>query len=254
MPNDLTLLAAVGLGILHSMEPGHGKGVMSAYLLSTRAKALQACFLGLITALSHALSIFLLAGIASLTVHHVTPTEWVHGIEALSGFFILIIGVLRLIQSVKPHIVTVGSWSGKTGSIISAAHSTEGESHDHHDHDHEHHHHFHYHPKKAPTRLSQFFLVGFLTGIIPCPSALAIILAAVSSHQVMVGIQLVAAFSLGGALTMASLGYIMSRTSGKIRAINEGFIKLLSIGSALLIIGLGAAVTIRASIHIWLSM
>lgn len=260
MSGELSILAAIGLGIFHSLEPGHGKGIMSAYLLNSRAKAYQAIYLGLITALSHALSIFLLAILASFSIHHVTPTEWTHGLELVSGFFIVLIGLSRFIQSVKPSIVTVRTFSGFSSSEDmnhqkdNHSHSIDEHHHGHHYYQHSHHdghRHFHYHPKKEPTNLKELFWVGFLTGIIPCPSALAIILGAVSAHHLFVGIQLVVAFSLGGAITMASIGYLMSRASVKVKPNkNYTLTKMLSIVSALLILLLGIVIIGRAILHL----
>lgn len=250
MGGELSILAAIGLGILHSLEPGHGKGIMSAYLISTRAKAYQAFLLGILTACSHALSIFLLAVLAAFSIHHLTPSQWTHGLELVSGFFIVIIGFSRLIQSVRPHIVTVRTYTGQTDPDAEQFHTDPDHSHHGHAH-HAGHHHLHYHPKKDPTNLKEFVWVGFLTGIIPCPSALAIILTAVGAHHTLVGAKLIIAFSLGGALTMATIGYLMSRAAEKIKpSKNYGSIKLLSMGSALLILLLGAVVLGRAVLHL----
>ena len=45
-----TLPAVIGLGALHSLEPGHGKGVITAYLISSGAKIKDAVLIGLISA------------------------------------------------------------------------------------------------------------------------------------------------------------------------------------------------------------
>lgn len=241
MYSNLSLAAAFGLGVLHSLEPGHGKGVMSAYILSTRANAVQAILLGLIAALSHALSIFLLAWLASLSVLHFTPEQFIHWLELFSGFFILIIGGLRLKSGLKREIVVVKKWTPE-GS----------HPHTHHSHGHSHSRHFHYHPKKAPTNLSQFFSVGFLTGIIPCPSALALILTTISSHHLFTGIRLVFAFSIGGALTMAFLGLAISQASQKVKKTDHvGFVKFMTVASGGLILFLGATVVTTAVFHLF---
>ena len=63
-----TIPAAIGLGALHSLEPGHGKGVISAYLISSGAKIKDAVMLGIISASAHTLSIALLALSDSSTI------------------------------------------------------------------------------------------------------------------------------------------------------------------------------------------
>lgn len=250
--SSLSLAAALGLGVLHSLEPGHGKGVMSAYILSTRANALQSTLLGLIAALSHALSIFLLAWLASLSVQYVTPDQFIHWLEFVSGVFILMIGVARLKSGLKHEIITV-----KRLTVEKPHGHTPNLQHDHH-HQESHHHshtharHFHYHPKKPPANLRQFMTVGFLTGIIPCPSALALILAAISTHHLFTGVKLVFAFSIGGALTMAALGLAISHASQKVKKIeNVYFVKMMTVASGALIVILGFVVVTTAFLHVF---
>jgi nickel/cobalt transporter (NicO) family protein len=248
--SNLSLAAAIGLGVLHSLEPGHGKGVMSAYIMSTRANAVQAIFLGLIAAFSHALSIFLLAWLASLSILHFTPDQLIHWLELFSGFFILIIGGIRLKSGLKREIVTVRKWTKERPH--SHANHSHAHTHIHDSHGHSHSRHFHYHPKKAPTNLRQYFSVGFLTGIIPCPSALALILAAISTHHLFTGIKLVFAFSIGGALTMACLGLAMSHASQKVKKTDHvGFVKFMTVASGCLILFLGAVVVTTAIYHLF---
>lgn len=233
---ELSLIAAIGLGALHSLEPGHGKGVMSAYIVSSRANAFQSILLGVISSISHALSIFLIATIATLSLNIMTPDHLIHWLELFSGAVIVIIGSSRLAKQLRRDIVTVRTWSG-------AAVNTSG-----------HHHHHHYHPTKEPTNLLQFFSVGFLTGIIPCPSALAIILAAIGSHHTLLGIKLVIAFSFGGAATMATLGYLMSQASQKVNQTEHlSFIRTINILSALLILLLGLVILYQALHHLSLN-
>ena len=52
---------AIGLGVLHSLEPGHGKGVVSAYLITHHAKVKDVIIVGIISAIAHTLSIVFLA-------------------------------------------------------------------------------------------------------------------------------------------------------------------------------------------------
>ena len=84
-------------------------------------------------------------------------------------------------------------------------------SHDHdHGHSHEHGHshggkHHHHH---MPDDLSWRGLVGMgaAAGLIPCPSALVVLLGAISQHEVALGLLLIVAFSLGLAGTLSALG------------------------------------------------
>jgi nickel/cobalt exporter len=51
--------------------------------------------------------------------------------------------------------------------------------------------------------------LGLTSGIIPCPSALVVLLGAVAYHKVGLGLLLILAFSLGLALVLTGIGLVM---------------------------------------------
>ena len=56
--------AAIMLGALHGLEPGHSKTMMAAFIIAIRGTIAQAVLLGLSAAISHSLLIWLLAALA----------------------------------------------------------------------------------------------------------------------------------------------------------------------------------------------
>ena len=60
----LFLPAAILLGALHGLEPGHSKTMMAAFIVAIRGTIGQAVLLGLSAAISHSLIIWVLAGAA----------------------------------------------------------------------------------------------------------------------------------------------------------------------------------------------
>jgi nickel/cobalt exporter len=60
----LFLPAAILLGALHGLEPGHSKTMMAAFIVAIRGTIGQAVMLGLSAAISHSLIIWVLAGAA----------------------------------------------------------------------------------------------------------------------------------------------------------------------------------------------
>ncbi len=237
MYGGLSLLAALGLGALHSLEPGHGKGVMSAYIVTSKAKAFHAVLIGIIAAISHSISICLIAYLSTLSITNWTPDTLVHWIELGSSLIIIYIGMTRLISVYSQKTVTVKKWGVNAPT--------------HHHHGHGHHHHFHLHTDTEPKTLSQFFWVGFLTGIIPCPSALVVILAAIGSHHLIIGIRLAIAFSIGSALTLATIGYLLSHTASKLQKLeNDFFARMLTVFSSCIIILLGMLVLFTSIQHL----
>jgi nickel/cobalt transporter (NicO) family protein len=228
----LSIPAAIGLGALHSLEPGHGKGVISAYLIATRGKARDAVLLGLISAVTHSMSIVILSVAATSAVKLLTPDSLTRWLELLSGILITIIGARILYRHVRPRIVSIGKLSAKHDEIS-----------EHHHHEHHHHH----HNQRKPSSLAGIVTVGLLTGLIPCPSAMAIFLASLTADQIALGLVLVASFSIGSAVTMSVIGVLIVHAGKTVKQMDRiGFVRSLNLLSSLLILGLGVVVTFQA--------
>lgn len=230
-----TFPAVIGLGALHSLEPGHGKGVISAYLISSGAKIKEAIMIGLISALAHTLSITLLAVSASTAVNVLVPEKLTHWLQLFSGVVVIYIGF---------NIITQRFFEYYEGKKLH-----DHRLHSHCCHDHGSHNPGHHQTGGGARPASRFnlFLTGFFTGIVPCPSALAILLAAVSSNQIPLGLGLVAAFSIGGAITMVTIALLVVRTSHKIQKLERWqVVNRLALMSSCLIIFLGGAVIFQA--------
>jgi len=118
----------------------------------------------------------------------------------VSGLIILVLGLWMLRTR----------WAGLRGRLHTHHHKHVGHSHDHkqHTHDHTHHHHHADKNSKAPTFRS-LILLGISGGIIPCPAAIAILLAAVSTGNTGKGIGLVLLFSVGLAIALVGIGLIV---------------------------------------------
>jgi nickel/cobalt transporter (NicO) family protein len=228
----LSIPAAIGLGALHSLEPGHGKGVISAYLIATRGKTRDAVLLGLVSSITHTFSIIILSVAATSAVKLLAPDSLTRWLELLSGVLITIIGARILYRHVRPRMVSIGKLSANHDAI-----------HEHHHHGHHHHHHDH----KKPSSLAGIVTVGLLTGLIPCPSAMAIFLASITADQISLGLVLVSAFSLGSAVTMSVIGILIVNAGKTVKQMDRiGFVRSLNLLSSLLILGLGVAVTFQA--------
>ena len=86
--------------------------------------------------------------------------------------------------------------------------------------------------------------------LIPCPSALVVLLGAISQHEVALGLLLVTAFSLGLAATLTALGLLVvyaSRWSQRVRGPLSGRLAgALPALSAAIIVAAGTLLTVRA--------
>ena len=85
-------------------------------------------------------------------------------------------------------------------------------------------------------------------GVIPCPTALVVLLAAISLHRVGYGLVLIVAFSLGLALTVTSIGLVAvtARRAFTRIGLDGPVVKALPALSALVVLALGVVMTARA--------
>ena len=235
-----TLPAVIGLGALHSLEPGHGKGVITAYLISSGAKIKDAIAIGLISALAHTLSITLIAISASSAIKVLVPENLIHWFQLISGIVVIYIGLNIITQKFFDYYEAKQKPNKAHESKTCACSS------------HCNHHHF----KPHSVRSSRFnlFLTGFFTGIVPCPSALAILLAAVSANKIPLGLELVGAFSIGGSITMVAIAVFVVRASHTIKKLERWqVVNRLALVSSFLIIFLGGAVIFQSLERIGIS-
>lgn len=188
--NDLaTLLAAIlvamVLGGLHALGPGHGKAMVGAYLVGSRGTAWQAVILGTTVTVTHTVGIYALGAVTLLATQYVLPERLYPVLGVISGMLVVLIGAAMLRLRVR--------------GLRNPPRPHDGADHEHGDAPGQHRHH-------APVRLRGLLALGISGGLIPCPTALVVLLAAVSFHNVLLGMVLVAAFSVGLAGVLTGLG------------------------------------------------
>jgi nickel/cobalt exporter len=223
------LLSAFAWGMLHALSPGHGKAMVAAYLVGTRGTARHALALGLTVTVTHTIGVFAL-GLVTLTLSQfVLPEDLYPWLNLASGLLIVGVGagVLRTRLVRARH-----------------AHHHAHDEHHHHEHGHDHHHHP---PERITTR--GLLAMGASAGLIPCPSALVVLLGAVAQHQVALGLVLIVAFSAGLAATLVALGIAVVTASGRITRHIDATGRVATIApavSAVAIVAVGLALTARA--------
>lgn len=92
------------------------------------------------------------------------------------------------------------------------------------------------------------FAMGASAGLIPCPSALVVLLAAVSQNELTLGLLLIVAFSVGLAGTLTGLGLGVVYATRLLPRLQFGgrLVSALPAISALMIVAVGLALTARA--------
>ena len=98
--------------------------------------------------------------------------------------------------------------------------------------------------------------MGAAAGLIPCPSALVVLLGAIAQHQVALGLLLIVAFSAGLAMTLTALGLVVvySRRAISRFSIPSGVTTALPALSAVVIVGVGFVLTANALPQICLNV
>jgi ABC-type nickel/cobalt efflux system permease component RcnA len=243
-------LIAAGLGALHALEPGHGKTIVAAYLVSSRGTARHAVLLGLVVTASHTAGVYLLGIITLYASRYIVPDQLYPWLGAISGLSVVAMGVFIFLR----HL------TGESGEHSHAS----GENHSH----------WFLSMFKgsrqrtandetttasiaAPNEnrrvsLRELCLLGITGGIVPCPAALVVLLSAFSLHRIGFGLFLITAFSFGLAtvlvivgLTMVYAKQFMAPRIGK----GASFIRILPLVSSafMVILGVGIAVSAFAS-------
>ena len=90
--------------------------------------------------------------------------------------------------------------------------------------------------------------MGAAAGLLPCPSALVVLLAAISQHEVALGMLLIVAFSLGLAGTLTGLGVavVHARRFVPPRIATSRLAALMPAASAVVVVALGLVLAARA--------
>ena len=96
-------------------------------------------------------------------------------------------------------------------------------------------------------KLPVLLALGIAGGLLPDPAALALLLAALSSGKVLLGLMTVVVFSLGFAATLVVVGIIAAKVGEKVLEwLNSIWIVRVQILTTLLIVGMGVVLTIKA--------
>lgn len=207
----LSLALALFWGAAHALTPGHGKAIVAAYLVGSRGKARHAVALGGIVTVTHTIGVFALGLVTLALSEFLVPEDLYPWLNLTAALLVVGVGVTVLRRRLRDRI---------------------------HPHNH-HHHHDH-----GPGLLA----VGISGGILPCPTALVVLLAAISLHRVGFGLLLIVAFSLGLASVVTGIGLLAvsaRRLFSRLR-LEGAAVRTLPAVSAAAIVVLGLVMTFRS--------
>jgi nickel/cobalt transporter (NicO) family protein len=228
------LAAAFGWGALHALSPGHGKAMVAGYLVGSRGTARDAAILGLTVTATHTIAVFALGLVTLLASQYLLPEDLYPWLGVVSGVMVVAIG-LAVMRSRYLR------WRAMRRTDNHQTHEH------HHDHGHSH------DPPEDPVTMRGLVALGVSGGLVPCPSALVVLIGAISQHRVGLGMVLIVAFSLGLAATLTAIGLsvvyggrLVARLRPERRLFGARFAGALPALSATLIVLAGTLITLRA--------
>jgi ABC-type nickel/cobalt efflux system permease component RcnA len=226
----LSLLIAAFWGAAHALTPGHGKAMVAAYLVGTKGTPRHAFMLGGTVTVAHTAGVFALGFVTLGLSAFIVPEQLYPWLTLVSGLLVVLVGASVLRQRLR-----------------SRGHDHHHD--DHHDHHHEHAHgHHHHHDGDGALTSKGILGVGIAAGLLPCPSALVVLLSAIALHRIGLGLALIVAFSVGLAATITAIGLVAvlaRRTFGRL-SLNGPVVRALPAASAALILVVGVVITARA--------
>ena len=227
------MAVAFGLGAIHALSPGHGKTIVAAYLVGSRGTAKHAAFLGAMVTFTHTISVFFLGFVTLFLSRYVLPEKIYPVLGAISGLSIVWIGAMLLFQRIR----------AATGKPHSHHHHHQDGAlvHDHGDG------HVHSHVPEGEISLGSLVALGASGGLVPCPSALVLLLSSVALGRVALGLTLLVAFSMGLAVVLMGIGMMVLYAKhllpdNKHTATNMAF-RYLPVASAAVIVCAGVLMT-----------
>jgi len=250
------IFAAFGLGTMHAMSPGHGKTIVAAYLVGSRGTLKHAALLGFVVTFTHTFTVFLLGLGVLFFQQYVVPEKIVPVLGVISGLSIVTVGAMLLYRRSMALI--------DGGHSHSHSHGGHTHSHDHQyarrraahgtsvavldaDHIHTHDGHTHSHMPEGNLTLGSLITLGVSGGLVPCPSALILMLSAIALGRPALGLMLLIGFSTGLAAVLMGIGllalYARNLLPNGKEAAQRPLFRLIPVFSAVVVICLGLAMS-----------
>jgi ABC-type nickel/cobalt efflux system permease component RcnA len=266
-------MGAMLLGAVHALSPGHGKTIVGAYLIGSRGTPRHAAFLGLTVTATHTLGVFILGFVTLYASRFIVPERLFPILSLISALLILGMGLVLLVQRARaarrafgggmvfhavepvpaphhaggllvqgianPGVVAHGLMLAPGHAVAHGVlHSHGGTLHSH------------LPPGAAGEQVTwrNLLALGISGGLVPCPAAMVLLLAAVALGKTAFGMVLVLAFSAGLAVTLTAVGLVFLHARNRFRTPRSAarWPQLLPLASAAVITVLGIGLCIGA--------
>jgi nickel/cobalt transporter (NicO) family protein len=208
-------------GVFHAAGPGHGKAVISSYIIANEVALKRGVVLSLLSSMLQAITAVMVVGVAYYLLRglSVSMTEATHFMEIASYALIAAFGLWLLSRKL---------FSLRTSPALSGTHAHTHHGH-HHDHGHDHHDHTegeicascgHAHlpdPKLISGRdfsVREAWSAVVAVGLRPCSGALIVLTFSMLNGLWLAGIASAFAMALGTAITVSALATLAVMAKG----------------------------------------
>ncbi len=251
------LLVAISFlyGVFHAAGPGHGKAVISSYVLANGATLRRGIVLSFLAAAMQALSAIAIVGVLAIALNAagIQIQQMVRRFETVSGLLIALTGLWLLYLYMRRRLA--GDAAGKAAEFPVPNSAGDAVHHQHKRHDHVHAHddgcgcgHAHMPDAKAIQKnwsLANAAAIVFAVGIRPCTGAILVLIFALTQGLFWAGVGATFAMAMGTAITVSSLA-VMAVGSRDLAVrfagsrLTNGIYDFAAIGGSLLVMLLGA--------------
>jgi ABC-type nickel/cobalt efflux system permease component RcnA len=254
------VLAALSFiyGVVHAIGPGHGKMVISSYVVANEQTVRRGVIISFIAAALQALTAVALVGILAfaLNASGLQINAWSNQLETVSYALIALVGAWLLATQL---IRLYRRWQDQRVTASDAAHDHHHHGdHGHHHHDHAHAHHDHAESEACnhivdardlagPFDWRKILAVVFSVGIRPCTGAILVLIFALTQGMFWAGVAATFAMALGTAITVAALATLALgsrelalKLGGRTGAFADAVWTLCALGGSALILLFGA--------------
>jgi ABC-type nickel/cobalt efflux system permease component RcnA len=220
---------AMLLGAVHALGPGHGKSVMAAYLVGQKGSLQQALAIGLTVTATHTAGVIGL-GVLVSTSSAMVPERFYPWLSLASGLLLASVGAGLLKRTLRdragllfgragsmpnadriPALAVQRGTPGQRGAASSKLRGGAGLAPEDAEPQREHDHNQHLHVRSSGAEVGwrSLVTVGFAGGMVPTPSALVVLLAAIALGRAWLGVALVFAYGFGMAATLIGSGLLL---------------------------------------------
>jgi nickel/cobalt transporter (NicO) family protein len=252
------MLAALSFiyGVVHAVGPGHGKTIISSYVVANEETVRRGVIISFIAAGLQALTAVALVGILAfaLNASGLQINAWSNQLEMVSYALIALVGAWLLTTQL---IAIFRRWQAPCAAAVLAGHDTRtGHEHDQ-DHD-QHHGHSHaegeacHHIVDArelagPFSWRKILAVVFSVGVRPCTGAILVLVFALTQGVFWAGVAATFAMAIGTAITVAAMAALalgsrelVLRLGGRGGAFADAVWTICALGGSALILLFGA--------------